>query len=98
MRRERAGGSAMERVHPAMVGAACLVLRLSCGPPVWAAEDGVEVKEVQVRMVEHSPVVLLIVRERFVPIFVDPTVAASIASALSGAASPRPLSPALLCL
>ena len=88
----------MERVHPAMIGAACLVLSLACGPPVWAAEDGVEVKEVQVRMVDHSPVVLLIVGDRFVPIFVDPTVAVSIASALSGGASPRPLSHDLIRL
>src|SRR2546422_5746213 len=82
----------MERLHPAMIGAACLVLSVAYGPAVWAAEDGVEVQEVQVRMVDHSPVVLLIVGERFVPIFVDPTVAVSIASALSGGASPRPLS------
>jgi len=71
---------------------------LACGPTVWAAEDGVEVQEVQVRMADHSPVVLLIVKDRFVPIFVDPTVAVSIASALSGGASPRPLSHDLMRL
>src|SRR5207244_3959532 len=60
--------------------------------------DGVEVQEVEVRMVDHSPVVLLIVKDRFVPIFVDPTVAVSIASALSGGASPRPLSHDLMRL
>src|SRR5881628_913005 len=98
MRREREGGRAMERLHPAMVGAACLVLSLAYGLPVWAAEEGVEVQEVQIRMVDHSPVVLLIVGERFVPIFVDPTVAVSIASALSGGASPRPLSHDLIRL
>ena len=88
----------MERLHPAMIGVACLVLSLACGPTVWAAEDGVEVQEVQVRMADHSPVVLLIVKDRFVPIFVDPTVAVSIASALSGGASPRPLSHDLMRL
>ena len=88
----------MERLHPVMIGTACLILSLACGPAVWAAEDGVEVQEVQVRMVDHSPVVLLIVRDRFVPIFVDPTVAVSIASALSGGASPRPLSHDLMRL
>src|SRR5437870_13893809 len=80
----------MERLHPAMIGAACLVLSVAYGPAVWAAEDGVEVQEVQVRMVHHSPVVLLIVGERFVPIFVDPTVAVSLVRPLSGGASPRP--------
>src|SRR3989442_5137712 len=88
----------MERLHPAMIGAACLVLSMAYGPAVWAAEDGVEVLEVQVRMVDHSPVVLLIVGERFVPIFVDPTVDVSIASPLSGGASPRPCSHDLITL
>src|SRR5207244_4566147 len=77
---------------------ACPALSLAYGLPVWAADEGVEVQEVQVRMVDHRPVVLLIVGDRFVPIFVDPTVAVSIASALSGGASPRPLSHDLIRL
>jgi len=88
----------MKRLQPAMMGAACLVLSLASGPAIWAAEDGVEVQEVQVRMVDHSPVVLLIIGDRFVPIFVDATVAVSISSALSGGASPRPLSHDLMRL
>ena len=67
-------------------------------PPASAEEPGVTVQEVQVAVVGQSLVVLLIVGERFVPIHVDATVAGSIHSALSGSATPRPLSHDLMRL
>jgi len=75
-----------------------LALWLALQPPAFAEEAGIEIKEVQVRLVDHSPVVLLIAGERFVPIHVDPTVAASIHNALSGDVLPRPLSHDLMRL
>jgi bifunctional DNase/RNase len=88
----------MNRWHLALTAAACLLLSPPSGPPAWAAGDGVEIQDVQVRLLEHGPVVLLIVGDRFVPIHVDPTVAVSIVHALSGGASPRPLSHDLMRL
>ena len=52
----------------------------------------VVIEEVEVRMSDHGPVVLLAVGEKAIPIFVDPTVAGSIHGALSGQKFPRPLS------
>jgi bifunctional DNase/RNase len=83
---------------PALAITACLILTPPSGSPARAAGDGVEIQDVQVRMLEHGPVVLLIVGDRFVPIHVDPTVAVSIIHALSGGASPRPLSHDLMRL
>jgi bifunctional DNase/RNase len=88
----------MNRWHLALTAAAWLILSPPCGPAAWAAEDGVEIQEVQVRLQDHGPVVLLIVGDRFVPIHVDLTVAVSIVHALSGGASPRPLSHDLMRL
>jgi bifunctional DNase/RNase len=88
----------MKRWHLVLTAAAWLILSPSCGPAAWAAEDGVEIQEVQVRLLDHGPVVLLIVGDRFVPIHVDLTVAVSIVHALSGGASPRPLSHDLMRL
>jgi hypothetical protein len=88
----------MKRWHLTLAAAACLALSPPCGPAVWAAEDGVEIQEVQVRLLDHGPVVLLIVGDRFVPIHVDPTVAVSIVSALAGGMSARPLSHDLMRL
>jgi bifunctional DNase/RNase len=76
----------------------CLALSWALAPLASAEEAGVEVQEVQVRVVEDSPVVLLIVGDRFVPIHVDPTVAVSIQSALTGGTKPRPLSHDLMRL
>lgn len=56
----------------------------------------VKVEEVQVRLIANSPVVLLRVGEKAIPIFVDPTVAGSIQSALTGEKFPRPLSHELM--
>ena len=88
----------MKRWHLAWTAAVCLILSPPSGPVAWAAGDGVEIQDVQVRMLEQGPVVLLIVGDRFVPIHVDPTVAVSIVHALSGGASPRPLSHDLMRL
>ena len=88
----------MNRWYPAMAAAAWLILSPPGGPAARAAEDGIEIQEVQVRMMDHGPVVLLIVGDRFVPIHVDLTVAVSILHALSGGASARPLSHDLMRL
>jgi len=88
----------MKRWRLGISAVACLILSLVGGPTVSAAEEGVEIQEVQVRLMEHGPVVLLIVKDRFVPIHVDPTVAVSIASALSGGMAARPLSHDLMRL
>jgi bifunctional DNase/RNase len=52
----------------------------------------VEIKDVEVRLSEHGPVILLKAEERVIPIFVDPTVAGSIHGALTGQKLRRPLS------
>jgi bifunctional DNase/RNase len=52
----------------------------------------VEIKDVEVRLSDHGPVVLLRAEERVIPIFVDPTVAGSIQAALTGQKLRRPLS------
>jgi len=44
----------------------------------------VEIREVEVRLSDHGPVVLLKVENRVIPIFVDSTVAGSIQAALTG--------------
>lgn len=52
----------------------------------------VKIEHVQVRVTDHGYVVLLKAEEKVIPVFVDPTVAASIHGALSGEKTPRPLS------
>lgn len=54
--------------------------------------DPVKIADVQVRISDHGPVVLLQAEGRTIPIFVDLTVALSIQSALNGEKLPRPLS------
>ena len=92
----------MEQVRRTITMAVCLAFSLALNSLAASAEKaddaGIEVQEVQVRIINESPVVLLIVGDRFVPIYVDPTVAASIHSALSGSALPRPLSHDLMRL
>ena len=92
----------MEQMRRTITMTVYLALCLVLNPLAVAAEKaenaGVEVQEVQVRIINESPVVLLIVGDRFVPIYVDPTVAVSIHSALSGSAPPRPLSHDLMRL
>ena len=54
--------------------------------------DQVEIEEVDVRLTEHGPVVLLHAESKTIPIFVDQTVAGSIHGALTGFKTRRPLS------
>ena len=82
----------MKSVRTAVVMGACLIVLYTFTPTVAAEDTGVEVQEVKVVIVEQNLVVLLIVGDRFVPIHVDPTVAGSIHSVLSGTPTPRPLS------
>ena len=52
----------------------------------------VEIRDVEVRLSDHGPVVLLKAESRVIPIFVDATVAGSIQAALTGQKLSRPLS------
>jgi len=58
-------------------------------PPI---SEQVMITDVQVRMSDHGPVVLLRAEGKAIPIFVDYTVARSIQGALNGEKLPRPLS------
>ena len=61
--------------------------------PEGAVEPGqVRIQNVELRITEVGPVVLLKVRNRAIPVFVDPVVAESIQGALSGQKRGRPLS------
>ncbi|MGH7229672.1 MAG: bifunctional nuclease family protein [Nitrospiraceae bacterium] len=62
------------------------------GQPMEQQAGQVEIKDVQVRLSDHGPVVLLQAEGKVVPIFVDPTVAGSIQGALTGGKMRRPLS------
>jgi hypothetical protein len=92
----------MEQGRRIIIVAVCLALiQAWLSFAAWAQQrddEGVVVQEVQVRIVNETPVVLLIVGDRFVPIHVDPTVAASIHSAVTGSTTPRPLSHDLMRL
>jgi bifunctional DNase/RNase len=57
-----------------------------------APGESVQIKDVEVRLSDHGPVVLLKVENKIVPIFVDGTVAGSIQAALTGQKLRRPLS------
>ncbi len=52
----------------------------------------IRIADVQVRIVEQGPVVLLMAEGKAIPIFVDLTVAGSIQGALTGQKLPRPMS------
>ncbi len=58
----------------------------------WAVSQEVKIEKVEVRISPSGSVVFLKVGERAIPVFVDPTVAASIQGALSGEKYLRPLS------
>ena len=75
-----------------VVALGCL---LTAGAPVQGqAQPGpqVEIRDVEVRLSDHGPVVLLKAESRVIPIFVDATVAGSIQAALTGQKLSRPLS------
>ncbi len=59
---------------------------------VGQGPDQIAIKDVDVRLSDHGPVVLLKAENRAIPIFVDPTVAGSILGALTGQKLRRPLS------
>lgn len=74
-----------------------ILLLAGVAPLVLADEpDGsspsVTIAEVQVRLSDHGPVLLLKAEGKVIPIFVDHTVAGSIQGALVGQKLPRPLS------
>jgi bifunctional DNase/RNase len=68
--------------------------------PAAAAEGGgearVRIESVEVRVSPVGPVVLLKVRNKAIPVFVDAIVAESIQSALTGRKTPRPLTHELM--
>src|ERR671919_1487679 len=60
-------------------------------------EDGsqdaqIAIKDVEVRLSDHGPVILLKAENKVIPIFVDATVAGSVQAALTGQKLSRPLS------
>ena len=82
----------MGRLGGSLVGCAFLVASLSA-----AAEDAarsspdIRVENIEVRLSQAGPVVLLKVRNKAIPVFVDALVAESIQGALTGQKPPRPL-------
>ncbi len=68
------------------------VLFLTSPAASQSQNDQVEIEDVEVRLTEHGPVVLLKAEEKTIPIFVDQTVAGSIHGALTGLKLGRPLS------
>ena len=74
-----------------------ILLLAGVAPQVLADEPAgsspsVTIAEVQVRLSDHGPVLLLKAEGKVIPIFVDHTVAGSIQGALVGQKLPRPLS------
>jgi len=59
---------------------------------IASLSDPVTITDVQVRMSDHGPIVLLQAEGKVIPIFVDVTVAVSIQGALNGEKLTRPLS------
>ena len=64
----------------------------SAGQQEPIPSDPVTITQVEVRLSDHGPVVLLQAEGKAIPIFVDMTVAVSIQGALEGEKLPRPLS------
>ena len=67
----------------------------SKGKPAMDA-NRVQVQQVEVRFTQMGTVVLLKIRNKAIPVFVDPVVAESIQAALSGEKLPRPLTHELM--
>ena len=77
-----------------MIGAV-LLLGLAgsvSGAPGPSKNEQVQIKDIEVRLSDHGPVVLLKAENKIIPIFVDATVAGSIQAALTGQKLRRPLS------
>jgi bifunctional DNase/RNase len=82
----------MDRLRRLFIACGLTALVLFAPAPSISAEPGqVQVQNVEVRVTAVGPVVLLKVRNRAIPIFVDAVVAESIHGALSGKKPKRPL-------
>lgn len=75
-----------------VVGWGSLLSGSLAGATDGAKPELVQIRDVEVRLTERGPVVLLKAENRIVPIFVDPTVAGSIHGAVTGEKFARPLS------
>jgi bifunctional DNase/RNase len=75
------------------IAAVCLTLSGSLSQAEVAPNPSqIEIKDVEVRLSDHGPVILLRAENRVIPIFVDATVAGSVQAALTGQKLSRPLS------
>jgi uncharacterized protein len=75
------------------VGVVLAALCLSTSEAISQSDSGqVTIENIDVRLTEHGPVVLLEAERKTIPIFVDQTVAGSIHGALTGFKTRRPLS------
>lgn len=75
-----------------LVGWGSMLSGSYAGAEGGAKTELVQIKDVEVRLSERGPVVLLKAEHRIIPIFVDPTVAGSIHGAVTGEKLSRPLS------
>lgn len=75
-----------------LVGWSALLSGSLAGAAEGAKAELVQIRDVEVRLTEGGPVVLLKAEQRILPIFVDPTVAGSIHGAVTGEKFSRPLS------
>lgn len=86
----------IDRFLVVCIGVAFLLASVSAAAddaPKSTAEPGeIRVQNIEVRLSRAGPVVLLRVRNKAVPVFVDALVAESIQGALTGKKPPRPLS------
>ncbi|WP_447979563.1 bifunctional nuclease family protein [Candidatus Nitrospira bockiana] len=83
----------MRRLRQLVIGIGIASLCLTVGEAPGQSEGlQVQVRDVEVRLSDHGPVVLLKAENKVIPIFVDATVAGSIQAALTGQKLSRPLS------
>jgi hypothetical protein len=82
----------MKRLGMSLAAGIVMIVGLASSAGSQAQSTQVQIKEVEVRLSDHGPVVLLKAEDKVIPIFVDPTVAGSIQAALTGAKLRRPLS------
>ena len=82
----------MTRLGMSLAAGIVMILGLASSAGSQAQSNQVQIKDVEVRLSDHGPVVLLKAEDKVIPIFVDPTVAGSIQAALTGAKLRRPLS------
>lgn len=75
-----------------LFGLVCVSMGAEKKQLAWAVSQEVKIEKVEVRVSPAGSVVFLKVGKRAIPVFVDPTVAASIQGALSGEKFLRPLS------